>query len=55
MQRTTGASRVEQEPLDLETNMLTITQYAYKSLKAQLLVEPVKSKFLLGSLYTPLS
>lgn len=44
IQRTTGASRVEQEPLDLETNMLTITQYAYKSLKAQLLVEPVKSK-----------
>ena len=30
--------------MDLETNMLTITQYAYKSLKAQLLVEPVKSK-----------
>ena len=39
----------------LETAAVADEPNAYKSLKAQLLVEPVKSKFLQGSLYTPLS
>ena len=43
------------EMLVLETSAVATVPNAYKSLKAQLLVEPVKSKFLQGSLYTPLS